>query len=41
MAPFVRQAASERSSRMDKDRIKGAGKQVKGAEKDAWGKVTG
>jgi uncharacterized protein YjbJ (UPF0337 family) len=26
---------------MDKDRIKGAGKQVKGAVKDAWSKVTG
>lgn len=26
---------------MDKDRIEGAGKQVKGANKDATGKVTG
>ncbi len=26
---------------MDKDRIEGAGKQAKGAVKEAWGKVTG
>jgi len=26
---------------MDKDRIEGAGKQIKGTVKEAWGKVTG
>jgi uncharacterized protein YjbJ (UPF0337 family) len=26
---------------MDKDRIEGAGKQAKGALKEAWGKITG
>ena len=33
--------ADAEGSRMDKDRIEGAGKQVKGAVKDAAGKVTG
>jgi len=26
---------------MDKDRVEGVGKQVKGSVKEAWGKVTG
>jgi uncharacterized protein YjbJ (UPF0337 family) len=36
MRPFVLKEMP-----MDKDRVQGAGKQMKGSVKEAWGKVTG